>query len=71
MNGTDPLAHLGAALRQYDEERMEIQADGNRQLEYVRRLTAERIALLERRRRALLGLFAAAVAGVAQETKSA
>ena len=71
MNGTDPMAHLGHALRQYDEERMEIQADGNRQLEYVRKLTAERMALLERRRRALLGLFAAAVAGVAHETKNA
>lgn len=68
---TDPMAYLGAALREYDEERMEIQADGKRQIEYARRLTAERMALLERRRRAVLGLFAAAMAGAAQESKGA
>ena len=67
---TERMAHLGRALRALDEEAMEIQADGNRQIDYARRLTAERLALHAERRRSLLGLFAALTAAAAQETKN-
>jgi len=67
MSGTSPTAHLGRALRALDEEQMEIEADGRRQIEYARRLTQERLALHTERRRALLGLFAAAMAGAAAD----
>jgi len=70
MSGTSPTAHLGRALRALDEEQMEIEADGRRQIEYARRLTQERLALHTERRRALLGLFAAAMAGAAEHKKN-
>jgi len=63
-------AHLGYALRALDEEQLEIVADGRRQIEYARRLTRERLALHAVRRRALLGVFAAATAA-AQEARGA
>lgn len=67
---TDPT-DLGRMLRDLDAQEAAIRREGREQEEYLRKLTRERLAQHARRRKTLLGLFAAMAAVAAEETKSA